>query len=95
MHNPAHPGQVLRTGYLEATGFTLTEIAQRLGVARNTLSELVNGRRGVSVEMALRLAAAFGTTPQFWLDMQRTYDLWQVRQKLDLSGVSPLIGQNA
>lgn len=90
MHNPAHPGQVLKAGYIDGTGMTITEVAARLGVARNSLSELVNGRRGVSVEMALRLAAAFGTSPQFWLDMQRGYDLWHARLSLDLSAIQPI-----
>lgn len=93
MHDPAHPGQVLKAGYIDGSGLTLTEVAARLGVSRNSLSELVNGRRGVSVEMALRLSVAFGTTPQLWLNMQRGYDLWHARQNLDLSAIKPITAQ--
>lgn len=90
MHNPAHPGEVLKDLYLEPLGLTVTEAARKLGVARKTLSQLVNARSGVSPEMALRLAKAFDTTPDSWLNMQKSFDLWHVRQIVDLSGVQPL-----
>ena len=90
MHNPAHPGEVLRELYLEPLNLTITDAASKLGVARKTLSQLVNGNAGVSPEMALRLAKAFDTTPESWLNMQKSYDLWQVRQSVDLSGVEVL-----
>lgn len=81
MHDPPHPGEVLRGLYLEPLGLTVTETAKRLGVARKTLSELVNGRAGVSPEMALRIGAATKTTPESWLNMQTYYDLWQTKRK--------------
>jgi addiction module HigA family antidote len=90
MHNPAHPGEVLKELYLEPLGLSVTEAAAKLGVARKTLSQLVNAHAGVSPEMALRLAKAFGTTPDSWLTMQTNYDLWQARQSLDLSDVQTL-----
>ncbi len=90
MHNPAHPGEVLRELYLEPLGSSVTETAAELGVARKTLSQLVNGRAGVSPEMALRLAKAFDTTPDSWLNMQKSYDLWHAQQSLDLSEVQTL-----
>ena len=90
MHNPAHPGEILRELYFEPLNLTVTEAARKLGVARKTLSQLVNGHAGVSPEMALRLAKAFDTTPESWLNMQKSYDLWQVRQSVDLSGVEVL-----
>ena len=90
MHNPAHPGEVLKEFYLEPLGLSVTETAAKLGIARKTLSQLVNGHAGVSPEMALRLAKAFDTTPDSWLNMQKSYDLWQVRQSLDLSEVQTL-----
>ena len=90
MHNPAHPGEVLKELYLEPLGLSVTETAAKLGVARKTLSQLVNGHAGVSPEMALRLAKAFDTTPDSWLNMQKSYDLWQARQSLDLSEVQTL-----
>lgn len=79
MHNPAHPGEVLRE-YLPE-GMSVTEAAGRLGISRQTLSALINGRAGVSADMALRLAAALGTSPEMWLSMQVAYDLWQARQQ--------------
>lgn len=74
MHNPAHPGEVLRE-FLPA-GMTLSEVAQRLGVSRQALSTILNGRAGVSAGMALRLSQAFGTSAELWLSMQTAYDLW-------------------
>lgn len=79
MHNPAHPGEVL-SEYLPE-GITIGEAARCLGVTRQTLSALINGRSGVSAEMALRLAKALGTSAEMWLSMQSTYDLWEARRK--------------
>ena len=79
MHNPAHPGEVLRE-YLPED-MTVTEAARRLKVTRQQLSALLNKRSGVSVKMALRLAAALGTSAEMWVSMQATYDLWQARRK--------------
>jgi antitoxin HigA-1 len=79
MYNPAHPGEVLRE-YLPA-GMTIAQVAQHLGVTRQALSALLNGRAGVSAEMALRLSQAFGTSAEMWVSMQATYDLWVVKQK--------------
>ncbi len=79
MHNPAHPGEVLRE-YLPEN-LAVTEAARRLGVTRQALSALLNGRAGVSAEMALRLEAALGTSAEMWLEMQVGYDLWQARRQ--------------
>ena len=78
MHNPAHPGEVLRE-YLPEN-MAVVEAAKRLGVTRQSLSALLNGRAGVSAGMALRLEAALGTSAEMWLEMQAGYDLWQARQ---------------
>ena len=78
MYNPAHPGEVLRE-YLPEN-LAVTEAAKRLGVTRQSLSALLNGRAGVSAEMALRLEAALGTSAEMWLEMQAGYDLWKARQ---------------
>jgi addiction module HigA family antidote len=75
--NPAHPGEVLKD-YLG--DMTIAEAAQRLGVTRAHLSKIVNGRAGISASMSLRLSAALGTSPEFWLKMQTQYDLWKARQ---------------
>jgi len=80
MHDPPHPGEVLRTLCLEPLGVTVTEAAQALGVSRKTLSSLLNGRSGVSPEMAVRLSIAFDTTAESWLNQQVQYDLWRAEQ---------------
>jgi addiction module HigA family antidote len=81
MHDPPHPGEVLRELYLEPLGVTVTEAARRLGVTRKTLSELVNGRAGLSPDMAIRVGIATKSTPESWLNMQMHYDLWQARKR--------------
>jgi len=79
MHNPAHPGEVLRD-YLGE--MDVTSLAQRLKVARTTLSRILNGHAGISASMALRLAEVLpNTNPEFWLRMQMNYDLWQARKQ--------------
>ncbi len=88
MHNPAHPGEILRELYLDELGLSITEAAKGLGISRKTLSELVNGKAGVSPLMAMRLSIAFpNTSPQFWLNMQNQYDLWKVRDNPALVSV--------
>ena len=79
MHNPPHPGEIVRSECLEPLGLTVTRAAQGLGVTRQALSDLVNEKAGVSVEMAIRLSQAFGSTPEVWLGMQTAYELWQAR----------------
>ena len=79
MYNPAHPGAVLREYFPE--GMSVTEAAKRLKISRQSLSAVLNGRAGVSADMALRLAAALGTNADFWLRMQMQYDLWQAKQR--------------
>jgi len=76
MHNPPHPGQVLRELCIEPLGLSVTEAAEGLGVTRKTLSAVLNGRAGISPEMALRLSIAFDTSPESWLNQQTQYDLW-------------------
>ena len=82
MHNPPHPGEFIREICLEPLGLTVTDAAQKLGVTRKALSELLNGKSGISPLMALRLAKAFNTTPESWLTQQMHYDLWQAKQKI-------------
>ena len=79
MHPPAHPGAVLREALPEELG--VTEAARRLGVTRQALSALLNGRSGVSASMAIRLESALGTSAEMWLAMQAAFDLWRERQK--------------
>ena len=80
MHNPPHPGEVIKELCLEPLGISITEAAQKLGVSRKTLSEVVNGRSGISPEMAIRLSIAFETTPESWLNQQMMYDLWKAEK---------------
>jgi addiction module HigA family antidote len=78
MHNPAHPGEVLRE-YLG--DLSVTEAAGRLGITRVSLSRILNGRNGISADMALRLEAALGTSAEMWTTMQAQFDLWEARRK--------------
>ena len=80
MKNPPHPGTVVLQECVEPLGLTITDAAAALGVTRNTLSELVNAKRGISPEMAVRLAQVFGGTEQGWLMQQAQYDLAHVRR---------------
>jgi addiction module HigA family antidote len=73
---PVHPGVVLKGLYLEPMELSITQAASKLGVARKTLSQLINGHMGVSAEIAIRLSKALNTTPLLWMNMQRGYDLW-------------------
>jgi addiction module HigA family antidote len=81
MHNPAHPGEILHEMYLKPLGVTITQAAKALGVSRKHVSAIVNGRSPVTPDMALRLAAAFATEPELWVNMQAQYDLWTVSKK--------------
>jgi len=81
MHNPPHPGEILRDLCLEPLDLTITDAAAALGVSRKTLSAILNGRAGISPEMAIRLSIAFNTTPESWLNQQSQYDLWVARQE--------------
>ena len=83
MYDPPHPGEIVRYECLEPLGLTVTRAAEGLGVTRQTLSDLVNERSGISVEMAVRLSKAFGSTPETWLGLQMAYDLWQARDHTD------------
>lgn len=87
MHNPAHPGEVLREWIPE--GMTVTQAAEQLGVSRVMLSKILNEHAGISAEMALRLAAWLGTSAEVWIEMQAARDLWEAEQK-PLPAISPL-----
>ena len=81
MHDPPHPGRVVRQECLEPLGLTVTKAARVLGVTRQAVNNLVNGHSGISPEMAIRLSKAFGGSPEVWLRMQMNYDLAQVRKR--------------
>jgi addiction module HigA family antidote len=80
MKNPAHPGRIVRSACLEPLGLSVTEGAKILGVTRQTLTKIVNGKSGISAEMAIRLSKAFGNTAETWVLMQASYDLAQARK---------------
>jgi len=81
MHNPPHPGEVLRDTVLADGRISVSELATKLGVSRVTLSRVVNGKAAVSADMALRLSAALGTSAESWLQMQASHDLWHAAKK--------------
>src|SRR5271170_3299884 len=83
MKNPVHPGRIVRHDCLEPLGLSVTEGAKVLGVTRQTLNNVINGKSGISPEMAIRLTKAFGSTPETWLRMQVAYDLAQARKDED------------
>jgi len=91
MHNPPHPGEVLRELCLNPLNLTVTEAARALGVSRKTLSSILNGRAGISAEMAVRLSIAFSSSAESWLNQQLQYDLWHAersRKRLHVSRLS-------
>jgi len=88
MHNPPHPGETIRRQCLEPLGLSVTAAAEGLGVSRNTLSMVLNGRAGISPDMAIRLSKGFGGSPESWLRQQMQYDLWQAEQRASAIRVS-------
>ena len=89
---PTHPGEMLREDFLPDYGLTASGRAEALGVSRQTINELLRGRRAVSTDMALRLSRLFGNTPEFWLNAQRAVDLWAAAQaiKTEVKRIKPL-----
>jgi len=82
MHNPPHPGEILREFCIEPLDLSVTRAAEGLGVSRKTLSAILNGRAGISPEMAIRLSKAFNTSAESWLNQQVQYDLWLAEQNV-------------
>jgi addiction module HigA family antidote len=78
---PTHPGGIIKRHYLEPLNLTISEVAADMGIARKTLSKIVNERGSVTPDMALRLAKAFNTSPELWLNLQMAHDLWVASQK--------------
>ena len=89
---PTHPGEMLCEGFLPDYGLTVSRLAEALGGSRQSINELLRGRRAVSPEMSLRLARLFGNSPEFWLNAQRALHLWDAAQaiKTDVSRIKPL-----
>lgn len=87
MHSPPHPGETIKEDILPALGLTITDAAAALEISRKTLSAICNGRQGISPEVALKLAAAFGGSAGVWLRQQAAYDVWQAEQVVDTSHI--------
>ena len=90
MHNPPHPGEFITEVYLEPNSLSGRELAAALGVSASTLNRILTGTSAISPEMALRLSKALGRSPESWLAMQSSHDLWQARQRVKLSTVGKI-----
>jgi addiction module HigA family antidote len=91
MHNPPHPGEIIKELCLEPLELSVTAAAEALGVSRKTLSSIVNGKAGISPEMAVRLSIAFKTSSESWMNQQAQYDLWQAEVRRSEFNVKPLV----
>lgn len=93
---PTHPGEVLKEEYMKPLRLTVTALAERLGVSRKTLSTIINERAALTPDMALRLSRAFSTSPELWLNMQKSYDLWTAEhENTGWTEVLPIQGVDA
>ena len=90
MTNPSHPGEVLAELYLKPLGMSAIALANRLNVPRTRIERLVKGETSLTVDTAMRLARFFGNTPEFWMNLQRAYDLARARETVDLTDITPL-----
>lgn len=84
---PVHPGEILREDYIKERGLTITEVAKGLGIARANLSAIINERAGISPEMAVKLSEAFGNTTQFWINLQKNYEVYHAEKKIDRKSI--------
>lgn len=83
--DPVHPGEILRSDVIEASGMSVTDFAKKLGVSRTAISLVLNERAGISIDMALRLSQVLGTSAEVWIDLQTDYDLSRAKKKTDVS----------
>lgn len=90
-HSPPHPGEILYEFYFEPLKLSVTEAAGKLLITRPNLSAIINGKAGISPQMALKLAKAFDTSPQYWMNLQINYDLWQADQKNEAKKIKVLV----
>lgn len=90
MQNPSHPGEVLAELYLEPLALSPIALSKRLHVPRTRIERLVRGDTSVTADTAMRLATFFGTTPEYWMNLQRAWDLARAREQVDVSGITPL-----
>ena len=90
MHEPLHPGIVVKDALIDGADLSVTEAAERLGVTRTTLSRLLNGHAGISIDMALRLSILFGNSIDMWVNIQSQYEIWQAMQRASNIHIEPL-----
>ncbi|MBF0310641.1 MAG: HigA family addiction module antidote protein [Magnetococcales bacterium] len=90
LRKPTHPGGLLKRHHMDPLGLTVTELAHRVGVSRKTISKIVNENGAITADMALRLAMAFNTTPELWLNLQNAVDIWEARQSEEWKKVQPI-----
>ncbi len=95
MKNPPHPGRIVRQECIEPLGLTITEAAERLGVTRQTLDKLVNGKTGISPEMSIRLSKAFGSSSDMWLGLQMEFNLAKAERTADTIKVKRVAPKHA
>jgi antitoxin HigA-1 len=86
---PCHPGEILREEFVKERNLTITEVAKGLGIARANLSAIINERAGISPELAVKLAVAFENSPEFWVNLQKNYELWNAKQYVNTSNIKP------
>ena len=90
MHEPLHPGEIVKDALIDGAGLSVTDAAEKLGISRTALSRLLNGRAGISPEMALRLSKLLGTSIEMWINIQAQYDTWQISRMASKIKVKPL-----
>ena len=89
--NPPHPGEILNELFLKENGLSISKTATNIGMSRQSLSELVNGKNGITAQTALRLAKAFNTSPRYWMNLQNAYDLYKAEKSVNLDEVEELV----
>ncbi len=90
MHEPLHPGEIVKDALIDGAGLSVTDAAEKLGISRTALSRLLNGHAGISPEMALRLAKLLGTSIEMWINIQAQYDTWQISRMASKIKIKPL-----
>ena len=90
-NNPPHPGEILNEFYLKENGLSISKTASNIGISRQSLSELVNGKNGITAQSALRLSKAFNTSPRYWMNLQSVYDLKKAEQLVNLEEIEELV----
>jgi len=91
MKNPPHPGEVLNELFIKENGLSISKTAMNIGISRQSLSELVNGKNGITAQTALRLAKAFNTSPRYWMNLQSVYDLNKAEKSVNLDEIEELV----